>query len=85
MKIENISKASSIVEEINKKVKAVENLEEEKALGLRIELKFSGGKIGVVGINKTVPEYNKIVDVITEPLHRDLERLHKEYAELDKE
>lgn len=85
MKIENISKASSIVREINEKVDAIEDFEKEKALNLRIELQFTGGRIGVKEVGKGTPEYNKIVNILTEPLHRDIERLHKAYAELDKE
>lgn len=85
MKIENIEEAISIVRSIKEKRSAVENFEKETALNLRIELQFTGGRIGVKEVKKGSPDYNKIVEILTEPLYHDIERLQKEYDELDKE
>lgn len=85
MKIENIEEAISIVRQIKETKSAIDNFEEEKALNLRIELQFSGGRIGVKEVKKGTPEYFKIVEILTEPLYREIEKLRKEYDKLDKE
>lgn len=36
-------------------------------------------------INKETPEYNKIAEILTEPLYREIEELREKYDKLDKE
>lgn len=83
MKIENIQEATSIVRQIKDTKSAIDNF--EKALNLRIELQFHGGRIDIKEVNKGTSEYNKIAEILTEPLYRKIENLHKEYDKLDKE
>ena len=85
MKIENIEKAVSIVRSIKEVKSSIDNYEKETALNLRIEIQFTGGRIGVKEIKKGTLEYNKIAEILTEPLYHEIERLQKEYEELDKE
>lgn len=85
MNIKNIEKAFSIVQSIKEKKSDVEIFEKETALYIQIGLQFTGGIIGVKEVKKGTPEYNKIVEILTEPLYRDIEMLQKEYDELDKE
>lgn len=85
MKIENIEEAISIVQQIKKTKSEIDNFEKENALNLRIELQFSGGRIGIKEVKKGTSEYNKISEILTEPLYREIEKLRKEYDKLDKE
>lgn len=85
MKIENIEEAISIVQQIKKTKSEIDNSEKENALNLQIELQFSGGRIGIKEVKKGTSEYNKISEILTEPLYREIEKLRKEYDKLDKE
>lgn len=85
MKIENIEEAISIVRQIKDIKSTIDNFEDRNVLELRIELQFSGGRIGVKGVKKGTSEYNKIAEILTEPLYREIENLRKEYNKLDKE
>lgn len=85
MKIENIEEAISIVKQIKETKSEIDNFEKENALNLRIELQFSGGRIGIKEVKKGTSEYNKIAEILTEPLYREIEKLRKEYDKLDKE
>lgn len=85
MKIENIEEAISIVKQIKDTKSEIDNFEKENALNLRIELQFSGGRIGIKEVKKGTSEYNKIAEILTEPLYREIEKLRKEYDKLDKE
>lgn len=85
MKIENIEEAISIVRQLKKTKSEIDNFEKENALNLRIELQFSGGRICIKEVKKGTSEYNKIAEILTEPLYREIEKLRKEYDKLDKE
>lgn len=83
MKIENIEEAISIVRSIKETKSAIDDFEKENALNLRIELQFSGGRIGIKEVKKGTPEYNKIAEILTGPLYREIETLRKKYDKLD--
>lgn len=83
MKIENIEKAISIARQIKNREVTISNFKE--ALILRFELQFSGGRIDIGEIYKETPEYNKIAEILTEPLYREIEELREKYNKLDKE
>lgn len=85
MKIENIEEAISIVKQIKEMKSTIDKFEDGNVLNLRIELQFPGGRIGIKEVKKGTSEYNKIAEILTEPLCREIEKLHKEYDKLDKE
>lgn len=85
MKIENIEDAIYIVRQIKEIKSTIDNFENINVLNLRIELQLPGGRIGIKEVKKGTSEYDKISEILTEPLYREIEKLHKEYDKLDKE
>lgn len=85
MKIENIKEAISIAEQIKEMKSTIDNFKNRSVLNLRIELQFPGGRIIVKDVKNGTSEYNKIAEILTEPLYREIERLHNEYDKLDSE